>query len=105
MQGRTPTRREAGTMAHTLRHRRARRALLLAFVAALVGCQTPGGHEAYVKSQPRPEPVRTITSFSNALQCMDGLLLAHGVRGYGITSVGIPDATGQISTGTRDMLI
>jgi hypothetical protein len=36
---------------------------------------------------------------------MDDLFVSHGVRGRTITSVGIPDSTGQVSVGARDMLI
>ncbi len=74
-------------------------------IAGLVGCATPSARDTYVLAQPKTEATRTITSFSGALSCMDDLFVAHGVRGIRITSIGIPDATGQISVGTRDMLI
>ena len=36
---------------------------------------------------------------------MDNLLAQFGVQGIVITSAGLPDATGEIQTGTKDMLI
>lgn len=56
-------------------------------------------------SRPKALPVRNFTSFSTSLQCMDNLLAQFGVRDIVITSAGLPDATGEISTGTKDMLI
>lgn len=55
--------------------------------------------------QPSTPPSRTITSFSDSLSCMDNLLLANGRSDVFITSAGIPDATGQVSAGTKEMLI
>jgi curli biogenesis system outer membrane secretion channel CsgG len=50
-------------------------------------------------------PVKTITSFSQALRCMDELFLAFGKQGIIITSAGMPDETGKVNTGTKEMLI
>ncbi len=55
--------------------------------------------------QPKAQPVHNITTFSSALTCMDDLFASHGVRNIVITSQGIPDATGEIRAGTKDMLI
>jgi curli biogenesis system outer membrane secretion channel CsgG len=77
---------------------------LLAAVLALSGCTTTGA-DSYKKVRPKTDVQRTSTSFSRALQCMDDQFLAHGISGVKITSVGIPDATGKVSSGTRDMLI
>lgn len=60
---------------------------------------------AYSTAQPATRPVRNITSFTPALDCMDNLLLSFGIKNVVITSSGIPDATGEIKTGTKDMLI
>lgn len=54
---------------------------------------------------PRAEAVRSITSFSSSLSCMDDLFQASGVRNVVITSTGLPDETGKINAGTKDMLI
>ena len=50
-------------------------------------------------------PVKTITSFSQALRCMDELFMAFGKQGIIITSAGMPDETGKVNTGTKEMLI
>ncbi|MDH3661197.1 MAG: hypothetical protein OEU92_14415, partial [Alphaproteobacteria bacterium] len=36
---------------------------------------------------------------------MDGLFMQYGISGWLVTSDGIPDATGEISAGTKEMLI
>lgn len=69
------------------------------------GCFTKRPEEAYVTVQPRTRVARTITGFTESLRCMDELFELHGVRGVRITTIGIPDATGKVSAGTRDMLI
>jgi peptidoglycan hydrolase-like protein with peptidoglycan-binding domain/curli biogenesis system outer membrane secretion channel CsgG len=69
----------------------------------LAGCASP--EDAPVISRPKTMPVRNFTSFSPALTCMDNLFARFGVNGIIITSAGLPDATGEISTGTKDMLI
>ncbi|SMH61975.1 DUF4384 domain-containing protein [Azospirillum agricola] len=77
-------------------------ALLLAL--PLAGCFT-AGEKVSVVQQPKTPAVRTISSFSEALRCMDGLMAAHGKHDIYITSNGIPDATGRVAGGTKDMLI
>ena len=76
----------------------------LAGVLALIGCQ-PSPEMAHMAVQPQTAPVRTITSFNEALRCMDELFLAQGKKDIYITSAGIPDATGLIAAGTKEMLI
>ena len=76
----------------------------LALVFALAGCQ-PNPETAHIAAQPQTAPVRTITSFNDALHCMDELFLAQGKKDIYITSAGIPDATGQVTAGTKEMLI
>jgi hypothetical protein len=49
--------------------------------------------------------VRNIGNFNEALRCMDDLFLAQGKRDIYITTAGIPDATGLISAGTKEMFI
>ncbi len=60
---------------------------------------------AIVANTPKNAPIKTITSFSSALRCMDELFLAYGKNGIVITSTGIPDETGKVRTGTKEMLI
>ena len=54
---------------------------------------------------PKAPAVKTITNFSQALRCMDELFLAYGKNGIVVTSTGIPDETGKVRTGTKEMLI
>ncbi|MBP9219294.1 MAG: DUF4384 domain-containing protein [Sterolibacterium sp.] len=56
-------------------------------------------------NRPKSAPVKTITSFSQALRCMDELFLAFGKKDIIITSAGMPDETGKVNTGTKEMLI
>ena len=48
---------------------------------------------------------KLMTNFNQALRCMDELFLAYGKNGIVITSTGIPDETGKVRTGTKEMLI
>jgi curli biogenesis system outer membrane secretion channel CsgG len=84
--------------------RRWRRGAYLGLALGLMGCQ-PNPETAHVAAQPQTAPVRTITSFNDALRCMDELFLAQGKKDIYITSAGIPDATGQVAAGTKEMLI
>lgn len=56
-------------------------------------------------SAPKTPAIKTITNFNQALRCMDELFLAYGKNGIVITSTGIPDETGKVRTGTKEMLI
>jgi curli biogenesis system outer membrane secretion channel CsgG len=78
--------------------------LLAAGLLALGACQA-NPETAHVAVQPRTAPVRTITSFDEPLRCMDDLFLTQGKKDIYVTSAGIPDATGQIAAGTKEMLI
>ncbi|MFO1352747.1 MAG: DUF4384 domain-containing protein [Gammaproteobacteria bacterium] len=79
--------------------------IFAALALSLAGCAGVQPETANVIAQPKTPAVRNITSFGGALDCMDNLFVSHGVRDFVITSSGIPDATGEISTGTREMLI
>jgi peptidoglycan hydrolase-like protein with peptidoglycan-binding domain len=70
----------------------------------LAGCMT-SPQEAPVVAQPKSRAVQNVTSFSESLRCMDNLLAQFGRRNIVITSAGIPDATANVSAGTKDMLI
>ena len=54
---------------------------------------------------PKTPAIKTVTNFNQALRCMDELFLAFGKQGIVITSTGIPDETGKVRTGTKEMLI
>jgi curli biogenesis system outer membrane secretion channel CsgG len=78
--------------------------LPVVLAAILGGCQQRP-ETATVASQPRTAPVRTITSFDEPLRCMDDMFWAQGKKDIYLTSAGIPDATGMIAAGTKEMLI
>jgi curli biogenesis system outer membrane secretion channel CsgG len=90
--------------------RRARRAgnractLVMGLLTLLSACATRP-QMAYDVSQPRTAPVRNIGNFNEALRCMDDLFIAQGKQDIYITTAGIPDATGLISAGTKEMFI
>ncbi len=71
----------------------------------LSGCAFTPPEKAPQVAQPKTRPVRNVTSFTEALRCMDDLFARFGVQDVVITSQGIPDATGEISTGTKEMMI
>ncbi|MEM9378025.1 MAG: DUF4384 domain-containing protein [Pseudomonadota bacterium] len=78
--------------------------ILLLSSAALVGCaSTPA--EVYDAAQPKAEPIASSTKFTDALTCMDNLFYDYGIRDIRVTTKGIPDSTGEINVGTRDMFI
>lgn len=77
----------------------------VAIVGVVTGCVMSNPDTAKVASQPKNSAVRNITSFTDALRCMDDLFVAYGKRDIYITTAGIPDATGKVSAGTKDMLI
>ncbi|MBX9634785.1 MAG: peptidoglycan-binding protein, partial [Magnetospirillum sp.] len=83
-----------------------RRALAVVLSMGLVtaSCMTPP-EKAMVAKQPSTAPARTVSSFSEALRCMDDLLWTHGKRDIYITSNGIPDETGRLLGGTKEMVI
>ena len=49
--------------------------------------------------------MRNIDNFNEALRCMDQMFAALGKRDVYITTAGIPDATGLIAAGTKEMFI
>jgi len=82
---------------------------LLAFAAVDVAAQGlgPSGPAAAATSAagPKTPATKTITNFTQALRCMDQLFMAHGKQGIVITSAGVPDETGKVRTGTKEMVI
>ncbi|HEY0185312.1 MAG TPA: hypothetical protein VGC09_21130, partial [Rhodopila sp.] len=78
--------------------------VLTALLTLLSACQTRP-ETAYDVAQPRTAPVRNIGNFNEALRCMDDMFLVQGKKDIYITTAGIPDATGLIAAGTKEMFI
>lgn len=74
--------------------------------ALLAGCvgDPPRPETATIATAVKTPAVKTITNFTSALRCMDDLLLAYGKKDIVITTAGIPDSTGKVQTGTKEML-
>lgn len=72
--------------------------------ALLASCMS-NPQTASITAQPKTPAVKTLTSFTQALRCMDDLFARYGKTDIIITSAGLPDATGQIQTGTKEMMI
>lgn len=87
------------------------RPLALAALATIAGCQTlevkkPTVEQtAEIRKGPEDRPQRSITGFSQALRCMDTLMLDYGVRDVTMLTEEIADETKKLNAGTRDMLI
>lgn len=85
--------------------------LALAALAMLAGCATLDVKQptvvqtAEMRQGPEDRPRRSITGFSQALRCMDTLMLDYGVRDVTMLTEEITDETKKLSAGTRDMLI
>lgn len=100
-------RRAAGT--------RARGLLPLALTATLVlaGCATPlspkddAKFQSYASTHDRPatRPVRSMSSFSDALMCMDHMMREAEIPTTLITSKQIPDYSGRVPVAAKDMVI
>ncbi len=78
---------------------------LVALATTVSACASTPAPQVYQSALPSAQPVRSITGFSDSLTCMDDMLYSYGIRDIRLTTNGIPDATGEIQTGTRDMLI
>ena len=85
--------------------------LIASAASALVGCAVnPRDHakefeQAPTLNMPSTVPTRSISSFSDALSCMDKMLRDYRVNPVLITSKNLPDATGKLSIATKEMLI
>jgi len=82
-------------------------AVVAAAVGSLAGCvaDPPKPETATVATAVKTPASKTVTNFTPALRCMDDLLLAYGVRDIVITTAGVPDSTGKVMAGTKEMLI
>lgn len=80
---------------------------LTAMSLALAACvaDPPKPETATVATAVKTPATKAVTNFTPALRCMDDLLLAYGKRDIVITTAGIPDSTGKVMAGTKEMLI
>lgn len=92
------------------------RAWLLAAVATatlLAGCATPISprddalFQSYASTHDRPatRPVRSMSSFSDALTCMDEMMREAEVPTMLITSTFIPDFSGRVPVAAKQMVV
>ena len=89
------------------KYSRAAYGLIAGLGTILAGCGgglAPKPETATVAAAVKTPASKTVTSFTPALRCMDDLLLSYGKKGYVITTAGIPDSTGKVAVGTKDML-
>lgn len=86
---------------------------LLAALALLAGCATPmdpredANYQSYGHAADRPtgSPVRSISSFSDSLMCMDQLFRASQMPTTLITSKQIPDFSTRVPVATKEMIV
>lgn len=86
-------------------------AVATAVAAAVAGCSTFETERAVadkaqsLRKGPASAPQQTITNFSSALRCMDGLFASYGVRDVGVLVEDLTDHTKKVNAGSKDMLI
>lgn len=86
---------------------------LLAIAALVAGCATPMDarkdvtYQSYAHAEDRPtnRPVRSLSSFSDSLMCMDRLFRDAQIPTTLVTSKQIPDYSGRIPVATKDMIV
>ena len=79
----------------------------LSVTSMLAACvaDPPKPETATVVTAVKTPVTKTVTNFTPALRCMDDLMLAYGKKDIVITTAGIPDSTGKVMAGTKEMLI
>lgn len=77
----------------------------IAFSQGEIGTWADPAATVSTAAGPKTPAIKTVTNFNQALRCMDELFMAYGKNGIVITSTGIPDETGKVRTGTKEMLI
>lgn len=85
-----------------------RRSLVAAAFVALVGCAAPptrNGADVQRTINPEAAPQQNVTDFTEALACMDGLMLRFGVTEVAVLVEELQDKTQKLNAGTRDMLV
>ncbi|WP_159916188.1 DUF4384 domain-containing protein [Pantoea sp. 18069] len=88
-------------------------AAALGLSALLAGCTAPLNARkdavfqsyGYAENRPTVRPVRSISSFSDSLMCMDRLLRETGMPTILITSKQLPDYSGRVAVATKEMVI
>ena len=86
---------------------------MLAAAALVAGCATPmdarkdATYQSYAHAEDRPtnRPVRSLSSFSDSLMCMDRLFRDAQIPTTLVTSKQIPDYSGRIPVATKDMIV
>ncbi len=85
----------------------------LSTVLVLAGCATPmdprkdAQYQSYGNAASRPtvRPVRSVSSFSDSLMCMDQMLREANITTTLVTSKLIPDASLRVPVATKEMII
>lgn len=88
-------------------------ASLLGTALLMSGCSTPMDarkdaryqSHAHALDRPATRPVRSLSSFSDSLMCMDRLFRDAEIPTTLITSKQIPDFSGRVPVATKDMII
>lgn len=86
---------------------------LMGVALLIAGCSTPMDarkdvafqSHAHAADRPAQRPVRSLTSFSDSLMCMDRLFRDAQLPTTLITSKQIPDASGRVAVASKDMVI
>ncbi|MBF0159163.1 MAG: DUF4384 domain-containing protein [Magnetococcales bacterium] len=88
-------------------HQKIVRSVLLLSLVINAGCggTLPEPDKVPYQMAPSAQPIRNMTSFTESLRCMDRLLADNHVRGLVLTSTNIPDSTGKLQLGVKDMLM
>lgn len=81
-----------------------RTAAMIGTFLALSACGRTTPETALVAAQPAADPVRPLTPYSDALSCINNQLRAVPGRPVTLTVGSVPDATGRITPGLRDMI-
>lgn len=79
--------------------------LSLALAISQLPWSVQANEKAAVVTQAKTPASRTITSFTQALRCMDELFAAYDKHDIVVTSGGIQDETGKVRVGTKEMVI
>ncbi|MEG1201812.1 MAG: peptidoglycan-binding protein, partial [Comamonas sp.] len=61
--------------------------------------------QATIANRPVVRPVRSLSSFSDSLSCMDHLFRDAGMATVLVSSKTIPDYSGKVAVGTKEMVI
>lgn len=85
--------------------------LMMGLVLGLAGCssmdvkKTTTKQTEQARKGPESRPARSVTSFADALACMDRTFVDYGIRDVSVLVEDITDQTKKVNAGTKDMLI